>query len=59
MISRHIQFVTTTVVTGAKTSTLIQNVVNVRRVYSKIGFRISTLHVGGNFDTSRIQGAAA
>ena len=46
-------------ITDAKTSTLIQSVVNVRRVYKKIGFLISTLHVDRKFDTSRIQGAVA
>ena len=53
-ISRHIHFGTVEVITDANTSTLIQSVVNVSRVYKKIGFRISTLHVNGQFGTSRI-----
>ena len=32
---------------------------NVRRVYKKIGFHISTLHADEQFDTSLIRGAAA
>ena len=44
-ISRHIHFGTAEVTTDANTNTLIQSVVNVIRVYNKIGFHISTLHV--------------
>ena len=53
-IYRHIQFGTAETITDAKTITLIQSVVNVSRVYKKRGFRISTLHVDGQFDPSRI-----
>ena len=42
-------------ITDKNTIILIQSVVNVIRLYNKIGFRIYTLHVDGNFDTSRIQ----
>ena len=55
-ISRHIQFGTAEVITDAKTSTLIQSVVNVNIFYNKRGFHISLLHVDGQFDTSRIIG---
>ena len=58
-ISSHIQFGTTEFITDSKTSKLIQSVVNMNRVYKKIGFHISMLYVDGHFDTSRIQGAAA
>ena len=57
-ISRHIQFETAEVRNDSKTSTLIQSVVNVRRVYNKIGFHISTLQVDRQFDTIRIRGVA-
>ena len=57
-ISRHIQFETAEVRTDSKTSTLIQSVVNVSRVYNKIGFHISTLQVDIHFDTIRIRGVA-
>ena len=46
-------------ITDAKSSTLIHSVVNMRRVYNKIGFCISTLHVDGQFNAIRIQGALA
>ena len=49
----------TTIVTDAKTSTLIHSVVNVSMFYKKIRFHISTLHVDGKFDTSHIWGAVA
>ena len=42
-------------ITDANNSTMIQSVVNVIRVYNKRGLRISTLHLGVQFDTSRIQ----
>ena len=58
MITRHIKFGTAEVITDAKTSTLIHSLVNVSRVYKKVGFHISTLHVNGQFDTRRIRGAA-
>ena len=57
-ISRHIQFGTAKVITDAKTSTLIQSVVNMIRVYNKRGY-ISTLHLDGQFDAIYIRGAAA
>ena len=46
-------------ITEAKTRKLIQSVVHVIWVYKKIVFRISKLHVYGEFATSRIQGAMA
>ena len=46
-------------ITDANTSTLIQSVVNVIRVYNKIGFCIYTIYVDEQFDTSRIRGAVA
>ena len=56
-IYRYIQFGTEEMITDANTITPIQSVVNVRRVYKKRGFCISTLHVDGKFGTSRIRGA--
>ena len=53
-ISRHIQFGTAEMITDAKTSTMIQSVVNVSRFHKKRGFRIYTIHVDGHFNTSRI-----
>ena len=47
------------IITDADTSTMIHSVVNVRRVYKKRRFHISTLHVDEQFDTSLIRGAAA
>ena len=46
-------------ITKSKTSTLIQSVVNVSRVYKKRWFYISTLHVYGQLDTSCIRVAVA
>ena len=54
IISRHIQFGTAELIADAKTSTLIHSVANVSRVYKKRGFRTSTLHVNGQFDTTGI-----
>ena len=59
IISRHTHFGTLEMITDKNTIILIQSVVNVIRLYNKIGFRIYTLHVDGNFDTSRIRGAVA
>ena len=46
-------------ITDANTSTLIQSVLNVIRVYNKIGFCIYKIDVDEQFDTSRIRGAVA
>ena len=56
-ISRHIQFLTTEILTGVKIIILIQSVVNMNIIYKGIGFRISTPHVNVNFATVRIKGA--
>ena len=58
-ISSNIQLGTVEVITDANTITLIHSVVNVIRVYKKIGFHISTLHLCGQFHTSHIRCAAA
>ena len=58
-ISRHIKFGIAEMITDAKTSTLIQIVVNVSRVYKKREFHISTIHVDFQFNTIRIRGAVA
>ena len=42
-------------VSDVESNALIQSVINMDRVYKRRGLRTPIIHMGGNFDTYRIQ----
>ena len=49
IISQHISFETSEHITNAKTATLIQSLLQVKRLYKRRGFKIQTVMMGGQF----------